>query len=105
MVSMKPEALKKGLDYVREIQKKNEMHLYRIVPINEITNFEGSPKTSAVTLAESPNGIAIINADSIEKARDMISKWLEGLSYGGLPIKSYLNYEIKPLMEIGKEGE
>lgn len=85
------------------IKKGNKLELYRIIPIEEITNFEGMPDSSA-TLSHQPNGVAIVEADSIEEARKLIAGWMEGLSYGGMPIQRYIKYEIKPLMEIGHGG-
>jgi hypothetical protein len=101
-ISMQPEALSKGLHYVKAIKKRNNMELYRIISVKEITNFEGMPASSDISRSENPNGIAIINARSIEEARKMVVKWVEGLSYGGISIQRYLKYEIKPLMEIGQ---
>ncbi len=102
---MRPEALNKGLNYVKTIKKENKLELYRIVPFEEITNFEGMYNSTGVSKTEHPNGIAILNAKSIEEAREMIANWVEGLSYGGMSIQRYLKYEIKPLMEIGQEGK
>jgi len=104
-ISMKPEALRKGLDYVKTMQKGSGLQLYRIVPIEEITHFEGRPISANISAHKNPNGIAIVDAGSVEEARRMVDNWVEGLSYGGISMQRYLKYEIKPLMEIGREGK
>jgi hypothetical protein len=101
MMSKQPISLEKAVSYLHHLKDEYKIDIFRIVSFNEITNFEGIPNPVEKAKTDPPNGIAILNADSIEDARDMISQLVEGLTYGGLSIKSYLNYEIKPLMEIG----
>jgi ornithine carbamoyltransferase len=101
MMAKQPKALEKGLNYLHNLNGKNKIDIFRVVSINEITSFEGIPNAIGKTNTDPPNGIAILNAESIEDARAMISQLVDGLSYGGLSIRNYLNYEIKPLMEIG----
>jgi hypothetical protein len=101
MMSKQPKTLEKGLNYLHYLKDKDKIDIFRIVSINEIINFEGKPNSLEKAKTDPPNGIAILDADSIEDAREMISQLVEGLAYGGISIKSYLNYEIKPLMEIG----
>jgi hypothetical protein len=101
MISKEPKVLEKGLNYLNTLKGKNKIDIFRIISYNEITNFEGKPNSLEKLKNDPPNGIAILKANSIEDARDMISQLVEGLAYGGLSIKSYVNYEIKPLMEIG----
>jgi hypothetical protein len=100
MMSKQPKALEKGLNYLHNLVDKSKMDVFRVVSNNEISKFEGKPNSLENVKKDPPNGIAILNSDSIDGAREMISQLVEGLSYGGFSIKSYLNYEIKPLMEI-----
>lgn len=105
MISMRPEVLRKGLNYVKTMKRGSGLELYRIVPIEEITHFEGRPLSANISAHKNPNGIAIVDAGSVEEARRMVDNWVEGLSYGGISMQRYLKYEIKPLMELGREGK
>ena len=43
----------------------------------------------------------------MEEARTMVESWVEGLSYGkgtSSPCKSYLEYDIKPLVDLRLGG-
>ena len=69
--------------------------------MDEITHFK-RPMPGIYPETANPNGIAIAEATSIEEARKMVNNWVEGLGYGSgiVPVKNYLEYEIKPLVEI-----
>jgi hypothetical protein len=105
MISKEPKALEKGLSYLHNLKGEKKLDIFRIISLNEVTNFEGKPNSLEKVKIDPPNGIAILNANSLEDARDMISHLIEGLTYGGLSIKSYISYEIKPLLEIGDRTE
>lgn len=100
-IAAHPESLDHGLSYVKSMTKESGLQLYRIVPMEELTRFSREVPTSA-----RPTGIAIAEADSLEEARRMVERWVDGLSYGKgtVPIRSYLEYDIKPLMELGSGG-
>jgi hypothetical protein len=100
-ISAHPESLEHGLAYVKAMMKgSGGLQLYRIVPIEELTT-----QTREVPASARPTGIAIAEANSIEEVRAMVDGWVDGLSYGAgsVPVRSYLEYEIKPLMDLGKE--
>ena len=96
-ISMKPEALEKGLNYLKNVAKGTGLTVYRIVEMEEITRH-----TRLGTLPASANlsGVAIAEANSLEEVRRMVDEWVEGLTYGGMPVGGHLEYEIKPLMEL-----
>ena len=96
-ISMKPEALEKGLNYLKNVAKGTGLTVYRIVEMEEITRH-----TRLGTLPASANlsGVAIVEANSLEEVRRMVDEWVEGLTYGGMPVGGRLEYEIKPLMEL-----
>jgi len=100
-ISAHPESLEHGLNYVKSMLKGSGLQLYRIVPTEELTHFSQEVPTSA-----RPNGIAIVEARSLEEARKMVESWVDGLSYGKgtVPIRSYLEYDIKPLMDLAQGG-
>ncbi len=100
-ITAHPESLEHGLNYVMSMMKGSGLQLYRIVPTEELTHFSREVPTSA-----RPTGIAIVEARSLEEARMMIENWVNGLSYGKgtVPIRSYLEYDIKPLMDLGQGG-
>jgi hypothetical protein len=103
-LSARPEALQKGLDYVRRITREHGLEVYRIVPVEEITHRVRPgelPNKSA-----SPSGIAIVKASSLEEVGRLMERWAEGFTYGGssVPVKGYLEYEINPLVEIVQGG-
>lgn len=102
-ISGRPEALHKGLDYVRRVTKEHELEVYRIVPIEEVTVHARpgeSPKSA------NPSGIAIVRAGSLEEVGRLMERWTEGFTYGGsVAVKSFLEYEINPLMEIVQGSE
>lgn len=100
MISKEPKSLEKGLNYLHTLKGKSKIDIFRIISFNELASFEGKPNSLEKVKNDPPNGIAILKANSVEDAREILSQLVDGLSYGGLSIKSYLNYEIKPLMEI-----
>ena len=100
-ISRQPEVLQKGLKYIKSTTRKNALTIYRIGSMDEITHFK-RPIHGIYAKSANPNGIAIAEATSIEEARKMVNNWVEGLGYGfgTVPVKNYLEYEIKPLIEI-----
>jgi hypothetical protein len=96
-ISWRPEVLQKGLNYLKNVSKKTRLKVYRIVEIEEITRHK-----SLDTLPESanPSGIAIAEANNLEEVKRMVDEWVEGLTYGGMPMSGRLEYEIKPLREL-----
>jgi hypothetical protein len=96
-ISMKPEALEKGLNYLKNVAKGSKLVVYRIVQMEEFTRHirPGSLPSSA-----NPSGIAIAEASSLEEVKKMVDEWVEGLTYGGMPVGGRLEYEIKPLLEL-----
>ena len=100
-ISRNPEVLQKGLKYIKSTTRKNALTIYRVVSMDEITHFK-RPMPGTYPETANPNGIAIAEATSIEEARIMVNNWVEGLGYGSgtVPVKNYLEYEIKPLIEI-----
>lgn len=100
-ITAHPESLDHGLNYVNSMVKGSGLQLYRIVPTEELTHFSREVPQSA-----RPTGIAIAEAHSLEDARIMVEKWVDGLSYGKgtVSIRSYLEYDIKLLMDLGQAG-
>ncbi len=100
-ISRNPEVLQKGLKYIKSTTRKNALTIYRVGSLNEITHFK-RPIRSKYPESVNPNGIAIVEAASIEEARKMVNNWVEGLGYGfgTVPVKNYLEYEISPLIEL-----
>jgi hypothetical protein len=96
-ISWRPEALQKGLNYLKNVAKGTGLKVYRIVDMEEITRHKalGSLPESA-----NPSGIAIAEANSLEEVRKMVDEWVEGLTYGGMPMGGHLEYEIKQLREL-----
>ncbi len=102
MISGRPQVLSKALQYVQDIAKENDLVIYRFVPLERLTRHETIKKEHLRPALSS--GVAIARATSLEEAGEMIKNWVEGLSYGGIPIGNYLDYEIKPIVEIGRRG-
>jgi len=100
-ISRNPEVLQKGLKYIKSTTRENALTVYRIGSMDEITHFK-RPMRGTYPESANPNGIAIAEATSIEEAREMVNNWVEGLGYGfgTVPVKNYLEYEIKPLIEL-----
>lgn len=100
-ISAHPESLEHGLSYLKSMMKGTGLQLYRIVPMEEMTHFTRRVPTSA-----RPTGIAIAEARSFEEVRTMVDKWVDGLGYGGgsVPVRNYLEYDIKPLVDLGQGG-
>lgn len=94
---MRPEALQKGLNYLKNVAKGTKLTVYRIVEMGEITRHK---RLEALPESANPNGIAIAEANSVEEVKKMVDEWVEGLTYGGMPVGGRLEYEIKPLMEL-----
>lgn len=104
-ISRRPEVLQKGLDYVKCSSKQNKLEIFRVAEISEVTSFTGRIPDSTRSLAR-PHGIAILQAPSIEHARKMVNSLVEGFAYGfgEVSVKNYLEYDIKPLIEISSAG-
>jgi hypothetical protein len=102
MISGRPQVLTKALHYVEDIAKENDLEIYRIVSLERLTRHEKMTKDCLAPAHSS--GIAIARATSLEEAGAMIKNWVEGLSYGGIPVGNFLDYEIKPIVEIGRRG-
>jgi hypothetical protein len=102
MISGRPQVLTKALHYVEDIAKENDLEIYRIVPLERLTRHEKISKDCLAPAQSS--GIAIVRASSLEEAGEMMKCWVEGLSYGGIPMGNYLDYEIEPIVEIGRRG-
>jgi hypothetical protein len=100
-ITAHPESLEHGLNYVKSMMKESGLQLYRVVPTEELTHFSREVPTSA-----RPTGIAIVEARSLEEARMMVENWVDGLGYGKgtVPIRSYLEYDIKLLMDLKQGG-
>ena len=96
-ISLRPEALKKGLNYLKNVAKGTRLKVYRIVEMEEITRHT---RLGTLPASANPSGVAIAEANSVEEARKMVDEWVEGLTYGGIPVGGRLEYEIKPLMEL-----
>lgn len=96
-ISWKPEALKKGLNYLKNVAKGTRLKVYRIIEMEEITR---RTRLGTLPASANPSGVAIAEANSLKEARKMVDEWVEGLTYGGIPVGGRLEYEIKPLMEL-----
>ena len=96
-ISWRPEALKKGLSYLKNVAKGTRLTVYRIVEMEEITR---RTRLGTIPVSANPSGVAIAEANSLKEARRMVDEWVEGLTYGGIPVGGRLEYEIKPLMEL-----
>jgi len=96
-ISLRPEALKKGLNYLKNVAKRTRLTVYRIVEVEEITHHK---RLSTLPASANPSGVAIAEASSLKEVRKMVDEWVEGLNYGGMPVGGRLEYEIKPLMEL-----
>jgi hypothetical protein len=104
-ISQHPEVLNKGMKYIKNTTRRNPIHIYRIGSLEEITRFI-HPVHVGSTRSANPHGIAIAETVSIEEARKMIDLLVEGLGFGfgSVPVKEYLEYDIKPLIEITAGG-
>lgn len=102
-ISSQPAALEKALRYVHSLAEESELEIYRIVSMEELTRHTPS-KMSRASNSMHSSGIAILRADSLEEARKVIEEWMEGLSYGMISIGAYVEYEIKPLVDIVRGG-
>ena len=96
-ISLRPEALKKGLNYLKNVAKKTRLTVYRIVEMEEITRHK---RLGTLPASANPSGVAIAEANSLEEVRKMVDEWVEVLNYGGMPVGGRLEYEIKRLMEL-----
>lgn len=96
-ISLRPEALQKGLNYLKNVAKGTRLTVYRIVEMEEITRH---PRLGTLPASANPSGVAIAEANSLKEVRRMVDEWVEGLTYGGIPVGGRLEYEIKPLMEL-----
>ncbi len=103
-ISMHPEVLQKGLSYVKNTAKHNKIEIYRIAEMEETTNFS-RPISMRKSTSTKPHGIAILEATSIEEARMMVDQWVEGFGFGGISVQNYLEYEIKPLVNVSTGGK
>jgi hypothetical protein len=103
-ISRRPEVLQKGLKYLKTMSKRNALDVYRIAPIEEVSHFS-RPVPGVVAASANPHGIAIAEAASLEEVRTMVNSWVEGFGFGGVPVQNYIEFDIKPLIEIGKGGE
>jgi hypothetical protein len=98
-ISRRPDVLQKGLKYLKKTSKQNALEIYRIGQLEEVTHFKRLIPEAIPTLA-SPHGIAIAQATSIEEVRTMVNHWVEGFGFGGVPVSNYLEFDIKPLIDI-----
>jgi len=96
-ISFRPEALKKGLSYLKNVSKGTGLTVFRIVEVTEITRRK---RIGTLPASANPSGVAIAEANSLEEVRRMVDEWVEGLTYGGMPVGGRLEYEIKQLMEL-----
>jgi hypothetical protein len=96
-ISWRSEALQKGLNYLKNVAKGARLTVYRIVEMEEITRHT---RLGTLPASANPSGVAIAEANSVEEARRMVDEWVEGLTYGGMPVGGRLEYEIKPLVEL-----
>ena len=102
-ISRRPDVLQKGLKYLKKTSKQNALEIYRIGQMEEVTHFERLFPEAIPTSAH-PHGIAIAQATSIEEVRTMVNYWVEGFGFGGVPVSNYLEYDIKPLVDITSGG-
>ncbi len=98
-ISRRPEALEKGLKYLKNVAKGSKLKIYRIVQMEEITRLM-RPTLGSFPASANPSGIAVAEGNSVEEVRKLVDQWVEGLTYGGMPVGSHLEYEIKPLVEL-----
>jgi hypothetical protein len=104
-MSAHPESLDHALNYVKSmvkgIIKGGGLQVYRIVSIDEVVS-----STRKIPSSARPTGIAIVEAHSLEEVRRMLEGSMDGLSYGGMsvPVRSYLEYDIKLLADLGLGG-
>ena len=105
-ISQHPDVLNKGLKYIKSTTRRNPISIYRIGSLEEISRFVRPGRQSSAESAH-PHGIAIAEAKSIEEARKMIDLLVEGLGFGfgTVPVKNYLEYDIKPLIEVNAGGK
>lgn len=96
-MSRRPEALRKGLNYLKNVAKGTGLKVYRTVETEEITRHA---RLGAIPTSANPSGVAIAEGNSLEEVRRMVEEWVEGLTYGGIPVGGRLEYEIKLLMEL-----
>lgn len=102
-ISRRPEVLEKGLNYVKNTMKGSKLEIYRIVEMEEVSHFV-RPVLGIGSESARPHGIAIAKASSVEEVRRIVDHWVEGFGFGGVSVQNYLEYEIKPLMEIANGG-
>jgi hypothetical protein len=105
-ISQHPDVLNKGLKYIKSTTRKNPISIYRIGSLEEISRFVRPGRLSTAESAH-PHGIAIAEVASIEEARKMVDLLVEGLGFGfgSVPVKNYLEYDIKPLIEVTAGGK
>jgi hypothetical protein len=96
-ISQRPKALQKGLNYVKNVAKGKRLKVYRIVELEEIARHA---RLGAFPVSANPSGVAISEANSLEEVKRMVDEWIEGLTYGGIPVGGRLEYEIKQLMKL-----
>ena len=96
-ISLRPKALQKGLNYLKNVAKGKKLTVYRIV---ELENIAHHKRLDTYPESANPSGVAIVEANSLEEVKRMVDEWVEGLTYGGMPMGGRLEYEIKPLMEL-----
>ncbi len=104
-ISQHPEVLNKGLKYIKSTTRRNPITIYRIGSLEEISRFVRPGRLSSAESAH-PHGIAIAEAASMEEARKMVDLLVEGLGFGfgSVPVKNYLEFDIKPLIEVSAGG-
>lgn len=105
-ISQHPDVLNKGLKYIKSITRRNPISIYRIGSLEEIYRFV-RPGHLSSNESVHPHGIAIAEAASIEEARQMVDLLVEGLGFGfgSVPVKNYLDFDIKPLIEVTAGGK
>jgi len=105
-ISQHPDVLNKGLRYIKSATRRNPINIYRIGSLEEISRFVRPARQRSAESAH-PQGIAIAEAASIEEARKMVDLIVEGLGFGfgSVPVKNYLEYDIKPLIEVTAGGK
>lgn len=103
-ISRRPDVLQKGLKYLKKTSKQSALEIYRIGEMEEVTHFERLVP-GVVPASACPHGIAIAEAASLEEARTIVNYWVEGFGFGGVPVSNYLEYDIKPLINITEGGK
>jgi hypothetical protein len=103
-ISMRPDVLQKGLNYVKNASKQSSLEIYRIGEVEEVAHFE-RPNLASKAESMRPHGIALAEATSLEEVRKMVDFWVEGFGFGGVPVSNYLEYTIKPLIDISSGGK